>query len=120
MAKTSVTEKCPLVAKAADAAGQSVHPMLSRVDCAAAVILSEADDPERCTQAADAVKCIASLTESVAQMGTQYQAEKADLQAQVARLQRHLMWRTAAVEMLLLGVASIAAVIWLTHWWPWR
>ena len=53
-------------------------------------------------------------------MGTQYQAEKADLQAQVARLQRHLMCRTAAVEMLLLGVASIAAVIWLTHWWPWR
>ena len=120
MAKTSVTEKCPLVSKAPDAAEQPVHPVLSRVDCAAAVILSEADDPERCTQATDAIKCIASLTESVAQMGTQHQVEKADLQAQVARLQRYLMWRTAAVEILLLGIASIAAVIWLTHWWPWR
>jgi len=119
--KTPTAEKCPLVTKLErDAAGQPAHLILSRVDCAAAVIMAEADDPERCTQAADAMKCIASLTESVAEMGSQYRVEKSDLQAQVARLERHLMWRTAALEMLLLGVASIAAVIWLTHWWPWR
>jgi hypothetical protein len=119
--KTATTEKCPLVTKASEnAAEQPVQPLLSRLDCAAAVIMSEADDPERCTQAADAMKCIASLTESVAEMGSQYRAEKDGLQAQVAFLQRRLMWRTAALEILLLGVASIAAVIWITHWWPWR
>jgi len=121
MSKTSTVEKCPVLTRASeDAAEHPINPMLARMDCAASVILAGADDPERCTQAADAIKCIASLTESVAEMGAQYRTERSALEAQVAQLRRHLMWRTAAVEILLLGVASITAVIWITHWWPWR
>jgi hypothetical protein len=48
-----------------------------------------------------------------------HQQRAAELAEDVARIQRYLHWRTLALEILLLGVASITAVIWITHWWPW-
>jgi len=46
--------------------------------------------------------------------------DRADqLGEEVKALRRRLMWRTISLEILLLGVAGISAVIWLTQWWPW-
>jgi hypothetical protein len=65
---------------------------------------------------------VRSLTEKEA--GARAEAEvqdqrAAELAREVASLQRYLHWRTLALEILLLGVASITAVIWVTRWWPW-
>jgi chromosome segregation ATPase len=65
---------------------------------------------------------VRSLTEKEATARAEVEAERrraAELAGEVATLQRYLHWRTVALEILLLGVASITAVIWITHWWPW-
>ncbi len=58
---------------------------------------------------------IESLIASEAQTRT-----RADqLAEEVVDLRSRLAWRTIALEILLLGVACITAVIWITRWWPW-
>jgi len=98
---------------------QTGHPVLSRVDCVAHLLMSSMEHSGECSMAAEAIKSIEALTESIADREVQDHAEKNDLRAQLASLQRRLVWRTVALEILLLGVASICAVMWLTHWWPW-
>jgi hypothetical protein len=50
--------------------------------------------------------------------GAEERAER--LAIENANLRRWLTWRSIALEILLLGVAGISAVIWITHWWPWE
>lgn len=47
-------------------------------------------------------------------------ARAEQLEAENANLRHWLTWRTIALEILLLGVAGISAVIWITQWWPWE
>lgn len=61
---------------------------------------------------------IAALADAVAALEVKARAEADQLKAEVADLRYRLAWRTGALEILLIGVAAIAAVIWLTHWWP--
>ena len=42
------------------------------------------------------------------------------LASENASLRHWLTWRTIALEILLLGVAGITAVMWITRWWPWE
>ena len=103
--------------KAADQAGPAERPCAT---CASRSPAPGAEQANGCVEAAVALKSIAALTESVTEREQHDRAERCELQAEVAQLQHKLAWRTAALELLLLGVAAIAAVIWLTHWWPWR
>jgi len=69
--------------------------------------------------AADAAKDTGSVGTAVADPQRTQDEIIARLAQEVVRLERYLHWRTIALEILLLGVASITAVIWLTRWWPW-
>jgi hypothetical protein len=46
-------------------------------------------------------------------------AKVAELERELSRLRRLLIWRTGSLELLLVGVAATVAVMWATSWWPW-
>ncbi|MFB3880498.1 MAG: hypothetical protein ACE149_04505 [Armatimonadota bacterium] len=66
----------------------------------------------------DSVRASAAETDQPAGAGVNARAEQ--LEIENANLRRWLTWRSIALEILLLGVAGISAVIWITQWWPWE
>jgi hypothetical protein len=68
----------------------------------------------------DAIRSLAARAESLMASEAEARARADQLTEENASLRRWLAWRTIALELLLLGVASISAVIWLTRWWPWE
>jgi hypothetical protein len=68
----------------------------------------------------DAIRTLAARAESLTASEAEARARADQLAKENANLRRWLTWRTIALEILLLGVAGISAVIWLTRWWPWE
>jgi len=64
-------------------------------------------------------KQLETRVQSLLEAETQQRARADQLAQELTMVRRRLVWRTAALEILLIGVASITAVIWLTRWWPW-
>ncbi len=69
--------------------------------------------------AAEAGMLRAALTESMAIQEAKGLAKVAELERELSRLRRLLIWRTGSLELLLVGVAATVAVMWATSWWPW-
>jgi len=68
----------------------------------------------------EAARELAARVEPLAAAEAQARARADQLADENANLRRWLAWRTIALEILLLGVAGISAVIWITRWWPWE
>jgi hypothetical protein len=68
----------------------------------------------------DAAKALAARVEPLAAAEAEARARADQLATENANLRHWLAWRTIALEILLLGVAGISAVIWITRWWPWE
>jgi hypothetical protein len=68
----------------------------------------------------EAIRSVAARAESLMASEAEARARADQLAAENATLRRWLTWRTISLEILLLGVAGISAVIWLTRWWPWE
>jgi hypothetical protein len=68
----------------------------------------------------DAAKALAARVEPLAAAEVEARARADQLANENANLRRWLAWRTIALEVLLVGVAGICAVIWITRWWPWE
>jgi hypothetical protein len=63
---------------------------------------------------------VAARVEPLAAAEVEARARADQLANENANLRRWLAWRTIALEVLLVGVAGICAVIWITRWWPWE
>jgi ferric-dicitrate binding protein FerR (iron transport regulator) len=91
--------------------------VLATAEELAQVLAPGLEHPAKCTEAAEAMRLVAALTESLAEVELQGRMERNRLKEQLAQVQRRLVWRTGALEILLLGVAAIVTVMWLTNWW---
>jgi len=94
------------------------HPALPSIDGISGLLIPGRQRPGQPGEASEAMQRIAALADAVAALEVKARAEADQLKAEVADLRYRLAWRTGALEILLIGVAAIAAVIWLTHWWP--
>jgi chromosome segregation ATPase len=109
-----------LQTEAADAARDVGDAMTALQDAQAEIIARLARLESNWHERVVLEEKVRSLTEKEATARAEAEAQEqraADLAKEVASLQRYLHWRTVGLEILLLGVASIAAVIWITHWW---
>jgi len=68
----------------------------------------------------EAANVVAARADSLMASEAEARARVEQLASEIANLRRWLTWRTISLEILLLGVASISAVMWLTRWWPWQ
>ncbi len=77
-------------------------------------------EAERLEAEPQSAKAMIARLESLIAAEAQARLRADELARKLAIARRTLTWRTIALEILLLGVAAISAVIWITHWWPWQ